>query len=219
MTMSERTSRGCCSQSQRAPRVAAHLLVGADDDPQEPRGGAPAGARQRHASGHLGGGLRLHVDRAASPQHAVDDLGSPGIAVPVVGIGEHGVDVREEREVRAVDGLAGVCVAGWAELGDQVGAAGLRLQQLHHESGLAQGAGEEGLRGLLLAGRVDGAHAHQLLQQRGGLGLQRCIAGWVGLRERHAVHATAPRCACPVVPRRRRAPTGPPYGQTAPGLA
>src|SRR3954451_16188215 len=73
----------------------AGLLVDDGDHLQLPVRGTPAGAGE-HCGGHdLGGGLRLHIDRAAPPQAAVGDLAGPRVAAPVVRVGEDGVDVGE----------------------------------------------------------------------------------------------------------------------------
>ena len=59
----------------------------------------PALARERRAGHRLGGHLGLHVERAAAPQEAVGDLARPRVVLPLVGVGEHGVDVAEEASV------------------------------------------------------------------------------------------------------------------------
>ena len=82
--------------------AAADLLVDDDDDEQVAARRAPALARERDRRDDLGGGLRLHVERAAAPQLAVDDVAAPRVVAPLGGIGEHGVDVREQAEHRAV---------------------------------------------------------------------------------------------------------------------
>jgi hypothetical protein len=77
---------------------AADLLVDDRDDLQRAALGPPAGPGQRGGGDGLGRGLGLHVDRSAAPQEAVVDLAAPGVVAPVLGVGEHGVDVRQVAE-------------------------------------------------------------------------------------------------------------------------
>ena len=77
---------------------AADLLV---DDRRRRAGrrapGASPRGRASDAGGDLRGGLRLHVERAAAPQLAVDRRRrTTGRARHSSGVGEHGVDVREQ---------------------------------------------------------------------------------------------------------------------------
>ena len=103
---SQRTSVGVVlAEPDRAVRPA-DLLVDDHDDEQVARAGPPALAGQRRGRDHLGGRLRLHVDRPAAPQLAVDHLARPRVVPPLLGVGEHRVDVREQAERRAVGAAA-----------------------------------------------------------------------------------------------------------------
>ena len=79
---------------------AADLLVDHRDHLQLAARGPPAAAGQRGGGDDLGGGLGLHVERAAAPQVAVVDLARPRVVRPVVGIGEHGVHVGQVAQNR-----------------------------------------------------------------------------------------------------------------------
>ena len=81
--------------------VAADLLVGGGDEQQVTRGLEPLAHERRERDGS-GGDLVLHVERAASPDLAVDEFARPWVAIPLAGIREHGVRVAEERQRRPV---------------------------------------------------------------------------------------------------------------------
>ena len=144
--------------------AAAGLLVDDADDEQVAAGGAPARARERHRGGHLGRGLGLHVLRAATPEHAVDDVARPRVALPLGGVGQHGVDVREQAQRRPV--------AGPAQARHQVGALLGAPQQVDLEARVAQQAGEQLLRRALVARRVDRVGLDQALEELGRLALE-----------------------------------------------
>ena len=129
-----------------------------------PRGGrqpSRASARARH---DLGRGLGLHVERAAAPHVAVVQLARPRVARPVLRRGEHGVDVGEVAEHRAV-GLA-------AQPRDQVRALVLDAVELALEARLGQVVAQVLLAFPLLPRRVDGVEADQVAEDVGGLLLQ-----------------------------------------------
>jgi len=107
--------------------LAAGLLVGDEQQLQRPAGGPPAAAGARHGGDRLGRDLVLHVQRAAAPQVAVDDLTGPRVVGPVGRIGEDRVDVAEQAEHRTV------VVAGQRR--DQVRAVVVGGQQLRLEPG------------------------------------------------------------------------------------
>ena len=109
---------------------AADLLVDDAHDLQLAARRPPALARERRPRHDLGRRLGLHVERAAAPHVAVVQLARPRVARPVLGRGEHGVDVREVAEHRAV-GLA-------AQRRDEVGALVLGADQLALEARLGQ---------------------------------------------------------------------------------
>ena len=101
---------------------------------------------------------------AAAVQEAVAALGAPRVGAPVLGVGEHGVDVREVAERRAV--LAA------AERGDEVRALRLGAVELDLQPGVREVVREPLLALALVAGRVDGAEADQRREDLGGLVLQ-----------------------------------------------
>ena len=63
--------------------------------------GDEALARERCEGDGAGRDLILHVERTAAPHLAVDEVARPGIAIPLGGIGEHRVGVREEARATA----------------------------------------------------------------------------------------------------------------------
>ena len=79
------------------PVARAHLLVG-DDDEHEIARGHEALARERGERDRARRDLVLHVERAATPDLAVDEVARPGSRSHSRGIGEHRVRVGEERE-------------------------------------------------------------------------------------------------------------------------
>ena len=74
-----------------------HLLVG-DDDEHEIAGERRPLARERGECDRARCDLVLHVERAATPDLAVDEVTRPRVALPFRRIGEHRVRVREEPE-------------------------------------------------------------------------------------------------------------------------
>ncbi len=104
--MSQRTRSGWFSVSQIAPSPPPTSSSTTTITSRSPRAGAPALPRERDRGRHLGGGLRLHVQRAAAPQLAVDDVAAPWVVPPLGRVGEHGVDVGEQSEHRTVGGAA-----------------------------------------------------------------------------------------------------------------
>ena len=156
--------------------LAADLLVDDHDDEQVALRRAPARARERQRGGHLGGGLRLHVQRAAAPDEAVGEVARPRVVRPVRRRREHGVDVRQQ----AQHGPVGVA----AQARDEVRPLGLGAEQVDLEAGLAQIRGEALLQDALVAWRVDGVAADEALQQLRRLLLEICGHG--------RVHASAP---------------------------
>ena len=144
--------------------AAARLLVGRRDDDQLAARRPPALARERHGGRDLRRRLRLHVLRAAAPELAVGDLARPRVALPVGGLGEHGVDVREQDEPRPV-GLA-------AQARDEVRALLGAAEQVDLEAGVAQDAGEVLLALALGAGRVHGPEPDEALEELRGVLLE-----------------------------------------------
>jgi hypothetical protein len=129
----------------------AGLLVGDADHLQRPAE-ASAGAREVRRRDGLGRGLVLHVDRAAAVQEPVAQLGAPRVGGPVLGVGEHGVDVREVAERRTVAASIGR---------DQVRALRLGAVELDVEPRVGQVVREPLLAFALVARRIDRAEADQ----------------------------------------------------------
>ena len=130
--MSQRTLSGWLAVSQRAPTSPPVSSSATNTSFSVPRAGRQP-SRASVARGHrLGGDLRLHVQRAATPQVAVGDVAGPRVVLPVRRIGQHRVDVAEEAQRRAV------VVAG--ERGHEVGALGRRAEDLGLEAGAASGS-------------------------------------------------------------------------------
>ena len=90
----------------------------------------------------------------------------PRVALPLGGIGEHGVDVGEQAQRRPV--------AGPAQARHQVGALLGAPQQGDLEARVAQHAGEQLLSRALVARRVDRVGLHQALEELGRLALEVC---------------------------------------------
>ena len=82
--------------------------------------------RDRHRRGEV-----EHVDRAAAPHEAVDDLGAERVARPAVGVHGHDVGVAHEQQARRVR-------VGALDPRDQARAPGLRLVALDVEAGAAE---------------------------------------------------------------------------------
>ena len=144
--------------------AAPALLVDDDHDEQVAAGGAPALACERDRRDDLGGRLRLHVDRAAAPDLAVDLLARPRVLPPVLGGGEDGVDVRQQAEDRALGAAA--------QAGDEVGSLLGPPEQRDLEPGVAQQAGQHLLGRTLGARWIDGSVADELAEQRDRLLLE-----------------------------------------------
>ena len=104
--------------------------------------------------------LSLHVERAATPDLAVDEFSGPRVALPLRRVGKNGVRVREEGERRAVAA---------SQTRHDVGTVGLARVQLHLDVVRREVVAEH-LRGAhLVARRIDGLRADQRLQERGRL--------------------------------------------------
>jgi hypothetical protein len=168
--------------------AAAGLLVDDAHDQKVAVRRAPARPRERHRGRDLGRRLGLHVLRPAAPQDPVDHVARPRVALPLRGVGEHGVDVREQAQRRPVAGSSpaartargpgipattgDVILTAAAKPRDEVGAPLGATEQVDLEARVAQHAGEQLLRRALVARRVDRVDAHQLLQQLGRLALE-----------------------------------------------
>ena len=85
--------------------LATGLLVrdrGEDDVAPQLRPGRPQGQHDRQLHGHH----VLHVDRAAAPHHAVDQITPEWIARPRLGVDRHDVEVAQQDQ-RRLGGRAG----------------------------------------------------------------------------------------------------------------
>ena len=142
-------------------QLAAGLLVHDGDDQQLAARWTPAFARQAGGGGHLGGDLRLHVERAAPPQAAFSDLARPGVACPLAGIGKHRVDVTQVAE--------GGTVAPAFQSRHEVRALRHGGKQLALEADVGEDPLEVLDRRTLVAGRVDRVEADQALKELGGV--------------------------------------------------
>ncbi len=161
---SQRTRSGWFSVSQIAPSAPPTSSSTTATISRSPRAGRQPFARERDAGGDLGRRLRLHVERAAAPQLAVDHVAAPRVVLPLARVREHRVDVGEQAQRRAV-GLA-------AQAGDEIRALLEPPDERHLEAGVAQRRGELLLRRTLVARRVDGVVPDEPREQRGRLRLQ-----------------------------------------------
>ncbi len=144
--------------------VAAGLLVADEHELQVAAGGPPASAAEGRGRDCLGRYLGLHVERAPAPQEAVHHLAGPWVVPPLGGVCQHGVDMPEQAERRAI-GRALQCR-------DEVGALLIGGQQLGLKTGIRQVALEKLDRRAFVAGRVDRVEAHEALEDVGRLGLE-----------------------------------------------
>src|SRR5690349_21367555 len=128
------------------PEPTTRLLVGGQDQ-QQLAGRPPAALREGDAGRHLGRDLALHVERATSADLAARDVAGPGVEGPLVGVGPDRVDVPEKREGRSIS---------TAQAGDEIRAAGLRLEELALESRRREQLMEKALGPPLVSRRVDG---------------------------------------------------------------
>ena len=148
---------------------AARLLVGAgevDEGPPRPPPARPAGERLERD--RLGGGEVQHVDRAAAPDLAVDQLAAERVARPGLGIDGHDVGVAHQAEGRGLR-------VGALDAGHQAGAARRVLRRVHLEvQSAALEVAAQGVAVAHLLARQDGAVVHapvadHLLQELDGL--------------------------------------------------
>ena len=154
------------------PDVAAGLLVGHEHELECAASRPPAVSGQRHGGHCLGRDLRLHVECAPAPQEPVRDVARPRVVPPLGWIREHGVDMPEVHERRAV-------AAG--ERRDQVRPLTDRGQELGLEARLLQVRGQIFDRRTLVARRVDRVEANEPLKDLGRLPLE--------IRRRHELGA------------------------------
>ena len=166
--MSQRTRSGWVSVSQWAP-TSPPVSSSETNTSFSRRAAGRQPPRASDAAGHrLGGHLRLHVERPAPPQVAVDHLAGPGVVRPLGRVGEHRVDVPEVAE----HGTASPRAVRRPQVRHQVRTVLVGRQQLGPEAGVAQISGQELDRGALVARRVDRVEADQLAQDLGGLALE-----------------------------------------------
>ena len=145
---------------------AQGLLVG-DGQVHQVAGRAEAGRRQvlerhRHRRGEV-----QHVDRAAAPHLAVDELAAERVAPPAVGVDRHDVGVTHEHQ----RGRGGI---GALDARHQAGPPGHGLVALDVEPGVTevrlQRVDAAGLAARRRGAVVDAGVADELLEQVGDLG-------------------------------------------------
>jgi hypothetical protein len=136
--------------------VGAHLLVGGRDE-DHVAGGLEAFPRERGDGDGARSRLTLHVKRAAAPDLVVAQLSRPRIDAPLRRVGEHGVGVREEEQPWP-------SAAPWNPRDQVRPLRHLRVQLARDAAGFQVRA--QVLRGdRLVAGRVDGVEADELLEE------------------------------------------------------
>ena len=149
--------------------VAAGLLVGHRQVDQGALGPKPGGGEVAGGDGH---GCRQveHVDGAAAPNLAVDELAAEGILAPVLRCHRDDVGVAHQAHRR------GFRVPAF-DAGDQRGALGERLVALEVEAAAGEVGPQHVDAALFMARRrrpvVDALVADELLQQLGDLTYQR----------------------------------------------
>jgi hypothetical protein len=136
--------------------VDAHLLVGGRHEDQIAVG-PEAVTRERRDRDRGCGDVALHVERAAPPDLVVEQLGAPGIALPLGGIGKHRVGVGEQREARPR--------APPRKPRDEVGPSRLAGEQLRLDAAFREVLAEQIGRNGLVPGRVDRVESDQRLQE------------------------------------------------------
>ena len=146
------------------PEVDADLLVGGRDEDQVAAGleSLPGERGHRHRARR---DLALHVERAAAPDLAVAKLARPGVDLPLGGIGENRVRVREERQPRPV--------AAPGNPRDEVRPLRHLRVELAGDAVLLEVVAQELGRTGLVPGRVDRVEADQLLEELADLVAER----------------------------------------------
>jgi len=142
---------------------AERLLVGDGQVDQRPLRSETA-ARERLRRHRHGRREVQHVDRAAAPHLAVDELAAVGITAPAVGVGGDDVGVTHEHERRGLR-------VGALDAGDEAGPSRQWLVALDVEPRSLEVGLENVDAARLVSGRVgavvDAAVADQLLEQLG----------------------------------------------------
>ena len=147
---------GMLLHEPREAVVLVHLLVGGQRQDQV-AGGAESLPPERRERDGARRHLALHVERAAPPDLAVDEIARPGVARPLLGIGAHGVGVREQRERGAVAAR---------QPRDEIEPVGRPADELARDPALLEVVAQQ-LRGDRLVARwVDGVRPQQRLQER-----------------------------------------------------
>src|SRR5439155_7950857 len=101
--------------------------------------------------------LALHVERPAAPDLAVAELAGPRIDLPLGPIRDDRVRVQEENQARPA------APAGQAR--DEVRPLGHLRVELSRDTALREVVAQQLRRGRLVAGRIDGVDADQLLEE------------------------------------------------------
>src|SRR5262245_8349082 len=83
-------------------QLATGLLIRRQDQQQVAGLRAPPGSTELQTRRELSGHLPLHVEGASPPDPAVDEIATPGIAAPLLGVSLDRVEVAEQGDRRAV---------------------------------------------------------------------------------------------------------------------
>ena len=159
---------GVLLHEPREAVVVVDLLVGRQRE-DEIAGRTEALAPERCECDRAGRDLILHVESAAAPDLAVDEVARPGISGPLLGIGPHRIGVGEERQRRAVAAR---------EPGNEVEPVGGAADELAGNPAPLQVVAQQLGGDRLVAGRVDGVEPEQLLEERRHLLAERHASAW-----------------------------------------
>src|SRR6185503_5166392 len=185
------------AREPRRAEVDAHLLIRGEGE-DDVAGGLHALTRQRREGDRSRSKVTLHVEGAASPDLAVDEVARPGIAGPLRRLREHRVGMRQQHEPGTVASL---------EPRHHVRPVGC-LREAARRDAVPRQVALQRLRGArLVARRVDGVEPDKLLQELGdllaeghrpsnhlGLGLRprrQLVPDLPELREEHGLHEPA----------------------------
>ena len=198
-SQSTRAASGCCSVSHWAPSAPPVSSSTTEMTFSSPRGGRQPW-RARCAAATTSAAVCDFMSTAPRP-HSAPSWTSPdhGSWLPVGGVREHGVDVREVAEDRAV-GLA-------AQAGDRFGRSGaVGASSSHSEPGVLEVGLQPLLARALVPGRVDRVEPDEPGEDVGRLGL-----------EVHQADGRAVRAAARPRARSRARPAPPPPSASSGG--
>ena len=135
------------------------LLIGGQGEDHVSRG-LDALTPERGEGNRARSHLAFHVERAAAPDLAVDEIARPGIARPLLGIGTHRVGVGEKGQRRTVAAL---------QSSDEVEPIGRAADELAGNVARREIVAQQLRRTRLVAGRIDRVQPQQALQEHGRL--------------------------------------------------